>query len=1338
MYIKTTFFLITLFLLSFTSDINSQQFKYDDNWGSHGFSVERSTNSSIRLNFSVTEFSLDDLEIEGKNLKAVHMPEVFLPNNAGAPDLPGTGRYIALPQGTIVNLKILNVRTEVLKDVDIAPAPVIPKDNEDGPLVYVKDAEIYSKNEFYPSKYIQLSEQTVIRGVDAAILGITPFQYNPVTKELIVYKDLQIEVEFQGGNGTFGMEKYRSRWWDPIMKDLFMNHEMLPSVDYTRLDNERTTGYEYLIIVPDNSIYLAWADSIRIFRQQQGIKTGVVTLTQIGGNTTSLIETYINNAYNTWDIPPAAILFMADYGTGAATANGITSPVYNSYCISDHIYADVNNNMMADIVTARITAQNETHLNIMVRKFLDYERNPPTNPNFYDKPITAMGWQTERWFQLCSEVVNGFWTNSLGKHPVRENAIYSGTPSTSWSSATNTATVVNYFGPNGLNYIPQTPAHLTDWGANATRVNNDINNGAFMLSHRDHGGETLWGEPDYRISNMSGLNNDDLCFVLSINCLTGKFNYGSEVFAEAFHRYPKRALGLIAATEISYSFVNDTYLWGMFDNMWPQFMPAYGQPGQERIMPSFGNVAGKYFLQQSSWPYNTSNKAVTYYLFHHHGDAFMTVYSEMPQNLTVAHEPVILSGLGIFNVTADNGSLIALTLNNEILAVAEGTGSPVSLSIPAVTPGETVKLTITKQNYYRYSADLQVIPPTGAYIIFQNAVLNDSTYDFNQTIIPGNGLLEYHENAFVSITLKNLGSVEGQNIVAKLRSTDPYVTITDSSESYGSIGPDGLKEIWNGFAVTAADNIPNNHMINFTIAVTDGAAEWFSNFSIKAYSPVLEYAGYTVTDTAGNNNGKIDAGETVVITIRAKNTGLSRAYSVAGLLTPDNSFLSVLTGTQNYGTIDSNQVISASFTAVADPNASEGQPVVMTFTLAGEHGLTGSGTFTVIIGQIPILIVDMDKNHNSADKILTSIQNLGVNAQLVTAFPADLSLYSSLFVCLGTYSQNYKLTVADGQLLADYLNNGGMIYMEGGDTWCYDSVRAVHPMFHIGKVADGTANLNIIVGQPGTMVDGMSFTFAGENNYIDQITAVNPGVMMFKNTTPVYGTTVCYENVVYKTIGSSFEFGGLADGTGTSVKDSLMRKMLDFFQLTIPVELTSFEAEILQNTVQLKWKTATETNNMGYDIERSRDGKLYETIGHVKGNGTTTELSYYSFVDQSLKSSGITYYRLRQIDYDGTSTYSQTIEVDYSVLPAEFSLSQNYPNPFNPSTTIKFALPKEVRVTLKVYDALGSEVETIISRDMEAGYHQIEWNAGRYSSGMYIYRITAGNFTSVKKMMILK
>jgi hypothetical protein len=1334
----TCFFLIIIFTFSF-SELKSQQFKYQDNWGNHGISIERSTNNSIKLNFSLTEFSLDDVEIAGQNLKVVHMPEVFLPNNSGSPDLPGLSKYIALPQGSVVSLKIIDYRTEIFKNIEIAPAPIIPLDTEDGPLQYSKNLEIYSLDEFYPSKYVQVSEQTTIRGVDAAILGITPFQYNPVSKELIVYKDIKIEIDFEGGIGKFGDDKYRSRWFDPILRDIFLNQELIPVVDYSNNVNEQTTGYEYLIIIPDNPIYYSWADSVKNFRQEQGIKTGIVNLTQIGGNTTTAIKTYITNAYNNWDIPPAAILFMADYGTGGATGNGIINPVhsYSYSAVSDNFYADMTGNHLPDIATARMTAQTEAQLNIMVKKFLDYERNPPVNPTYYDKPVTAMGWQTERWFQLCSEVVNGFWKNTLGKNPVRENAIYSGTPGTSsvWSTATNTATVVSYFGPSGLNYIPQTPQHLTDWGGNATRLNNDINNGTFMISHRDHGDWNRWGEPAYAISNMTGLNNEDLTFILSINCLTGKYNYSSEVFTEALHRQPKRALGLIAASETSYSFVNDCFVWGLFDYMWPQFMPAYGQPGVEKILPAFGNVAGKYFLDQSSWPYNTTNKVTTYYLFHHHGDAFSSVYSEMPQQLAITHDPIILSGLNTFTVTANAGAMIALTKDGEILAVASATGSPVNMQIPVITPGENVRLTITKQNYYRYTKDIQVIPPTGAYVVQQSCIVNDSTAG-NM----GNGILDYHESPFLCLTVKNLGSQQASNVVVKLRSTSPYISITDSVEVYGSIAPETSKMIWNGFAVTVADNVPDNHNIAFTVAATDGVNEWISNFSLKANAPLLQYVSYSISDSSGNNNGKIDPGETVVITVRATNVGNSKAFGVSGLLVPSNSFLTVTSSAQNYGTIDTAQIVSGRFTAVASTNTPAGQSVTLNFAMTGNYGLTGEGSFNVIIGQIPVLIVCVDKNHNSSPVMAQAIQNNGIATQTVTAFPQDLQIYSSIFVCLGTYSQNHKLSTDEGNLLQGYLNGGGKLYIEGGDTWKYDPQTAVHPMFKILPIADGSGNLNTLIGQTGSMAEGMTFTFNGENSYIDQIDAIAPAVLMFKNNSPVYGTMVSYDNGYnsYRTVGSSFEFGGLVNGTGISTRDNLMAKILEFFGFVVPVELVSFKAEVVQNSIQLNWQTATETNNMGFDIERSMDGTNYEVIGFIKGKGTCTENTDYSYIDQSLPSFGTVYYRLKQFDFDGTTEYSHVIEVEYAALPTEFELSQNYPNPFNPSTTIRFALPQQVRVSLIVYDALGSEVETIINREVEAGYHKLEWNASKYSSGMYIYRLTAGDFTSVKKMMILK
>jgi len=392
------------------------------------------------------------------------------------------------------------------------------------------------------------------------------------------------------------------------------------------------------------------------------------------------------------------------------------APIYNSYCASDNIYADVDGDHLPEMTFARITANDSAQVAVMVTKFLEYETNPPTNPDFYDHPITAVGWQSTRWFQICGEAVGGYWKNEQAKDPVRINAIYSGTPGSSWSSATNTSTVVDYFGPDGLGYIPAQPSELGGWtGGNSTAVNNAINSGSFMMVHRDHGSTSGWGEPAYYSSSINGLSNSDLIFVMSINCLTGKYNLSGECFAEKFHRYTNSgensgALGITAASEISYSFVNDTYVWGFIDNLWPDFMPDYGTTyPQDFAMPAFGNSSGKIFLQQSNWPYNTSNKQVTYHLFHHHGGAFLTVYSEVPMDLTVTHDDDIFFNASSFEITADAGSLICLYHDGDIIATATGTGSQQSINIPALPLGSMVSLTITKQNCFRYEETLEVV-----------------------------------------------------------------------------------------------------------------------------------------------------------------------------------------------------------------------------------------------------------------------------------------------------------------------------------------------------------------------------------------------------------------------------------------------------------------------------------------------------------------------------------------------------------------------------------------------------------------------------------------------------
>ena len=144
----------------------------------------------------------------------------------------------------------------------------------------------------------------------------------------------------------------------------------------------------------------------------------------------------------------------------------------------------------------------------------------------------------------------------------------------------------------------------------------------------------------------------------------------------------------------------------------------------------------------------------------------------------------------------------------------------------------------------------------------------------------------------------------------------------------------------------------------------------------------------------------------------------------------------------------------------------------------------------------------------------------------------------------------------------------------------------------------------------------------------------------------------------------------------------------------------------------------------------------YEKIGFVPGYGTTTESRSYNFYISNLPSQK-TYYRLKQVDFDGTFEYSSSVEVD-GVIPAEFSLKQNYPNPFNPSTKIGFTLPSESNVKISIYNLIGQKVAEVVNSKFTAGNHSIDFNGSNLSSGIYLYKIEAGSFSSVKKMQLIK
>ncbi len=192
--------------------------------------------------------------------------------------------------------------------------------------------------------------------------------------------------------------------------------------------------------------------------------------------------------------------------------------------------------------------------------------------------------------------------------------------------------------------------------------------------------------------------------------------------------------------------------------------------------------------------------------------------------------------------------------------------------------------------------------------------------------------------------------------------------------------------------------------------------------------------------------------------------------------------------------------------------------------------------------------------------------------------------------------------------------------------------------------------------------------------------------------------------------------------------------------ISLPVELVEFSARQTISGTLLSWKTLSEQNNSGFEVQRrsknrEASNEEWKILGFVRGNGTTTEAQSYSFLDKA--ASGVVQYRLKQIDFDGKFEYSNVIEVNAGV-PTQFVLEQNYPNPFNPTTTITYSLPIASVVRLEIFDMLGQKIATLVSAKQEAGAYTYTLNASTLSSGVYFYRLQAGAFSQTKKMMLVK
>jgi hypothetical protein len=412
-----------------------------------------------------------------------------------------------------------------------------------------------------------------------------------------------------------------------------------------------------------------------------------------------------------------------------------------------------------------------------------------------------------------------------------------------------------------------------------------------------------------------------------------------------------------------------------------------------------------------------------------------------------------------------------------------------------------------------------------------------------------------------------------------------------------------------------------------------------------------------------------------------------------------------------------------SYTLEANETAPQGHVITSTFLMTADLGLQTLSYFNLVIGQIPVAVIDLDGNSNSGPLVHSALTDNGIYAEYKNSMPGDLSNYSTLFVCLGTSDKKHVLSTNEGQKLANFLNAGGRLYMEGGDTWFADPKTAVHPKFKTNGVMDGNGDLSTLTGQNGQFAEELSFSYTGDNEFIDHISPNNPAFCLFKNMMPIYISAVAYDEGTYKTIASSFEFGGLTDGAFPSTKTEYMRRIIEFFGiLSMP-----YTANFMGNPIDI-----CEGENVNF--------LDFSTAGSTSWNWTFPGGTPETSTEQNPV---VTYanpgeYNVTLIVTNGMATDTLVKEnyvwVAYCTGTADRNSGEVSfaPNPAKGYTTIYFG-KLSVVAGIRVSNASGKNVLEVDNIETSKPF---TLQLGNLPSGIYFLTVDSGNTRSVHKLLI--
>jgi len=777
---------------------------------------------------------------------------------------------------------------------------------------FVCNNEIYELDAFINQELVTVDVLGIMRGTNIARVNISPIFYNPVKNTIRVYENLEFEIVFEGADLAL-TQSQKEKYYSPYFSDLL---QTLENYKAPADRDENFTKYPIKYVIVSDRMFEDQLQPFIEWKTRKGF-TVVEAYTDVIGTTKPEIKTYIQDLYDAGtseDPAPSFVLFVGDVAQIPTYENGNGE--------TDRLYFEYTGDLFPEIFYGRFSANNATQLQPYIDKTLQYEQYTMPDPSYLEEVVMIAG-------------VDGGFGHSHGNGQINYGTI-------------------NYF--NEDHDIFSHTYLYPESGSSAAQIRQDISDGVTFANYTAHCNSSGWGNPSFTISDISALQNQDKYGLLIGNCCLSS-TYTGTCFAEEILRAEnKGAVGYIGGS--NNTMWDEDYYFGVGYGVASENPPPYEETGlgnYDRSFHDHGEEFGDWFTAMDQVIY-AGNLAVsesgsgqqTYYwdIYNLMGDPSLMIYYGVPDVMPVTHVDAIMFGQSTTSVDAVPYAYISITMDNVIhgVALADENGHA-DIDLEAFPAPGIAEIVVTAQNYQPYIASIDIIPAEGPYIIYANHVVNDESGN-------DNGMIDCGESILFDFAIENVG-VEDAEVEVMITTENPYVTLIDSVENFGTVVAEGEVNIENAFSFIIANNIPDQTVLSFTMTATVPDREDFvSSFTDIANAPDLEIVFVSIDDaTGGNDNGRLDAGETASLVYHAKNNGHVESLEAVMSLVSSSEYITVNTSSIELGVIDSAGYIEASFEIVTAEDAPVGTLANFSTDLVAD-AYTASSSVMLPIGLI--------------------------------------------------------------------------------------------------------------------------------------------------------------------------------------------------------------------------------------------------------------------------------------------------------------------------------------------------------------------------------------------------